>query len=165
MIRLTLACAAALMLAAAPVVAQSGKPAPAPRSTPQSTPQAAQPTPGSEEWLRQRGETYSAAPDSEQVPEEVATTSKLNAGVAAEAEAAERSDAQAQAAFEAESERWRQDASRAGTARAQWEADVAAANAAQAQWERERAAWEAEAAACRASRRTCIVSQPPVAPK
>lgn len=158
MIRSPLACALVLTLAAAPAIAQSGKPTTAPAT------QSAQPTPGSEEWLRQRGETYSAAPDSAQVPEEVAATSKLNAGGAASAEAAERADAQARAAFEAESERWRQEASRAGTARAQWEADAAAANAAQAQWERDRAAWEAQAAACRASRRTCIISRPPAAP-
>ena len=161
MTRLSLACAAALLLAAAPVVAQSAKPS----SAPVATPQVVQPTPGSEEWLRQRGESYSAAPDSQQNPEELAATSKLNSSIAASAEAAERADAAARAAFEAESEAWRQDTARNSTARAQWEADVAAAESARLQWERDHARWEADVAACRRSNRTCIVPPAPAAPK
>ena len=66
MTRFTLAAVTALMLAAAPVVAQT-TPAQAPvqRTTPQQTTApsapASSPTPGSEEWLRLRGESYSAA--------------------------------------------------------------------------------------------------------
>jgi hypothetical protein len=160
MTRFTLACAAALTLAAAPVFAQSAR-----QDAASADPKSAQPAPGSDEWLRLRGESYRAAPDSEQTPEELAATSKLNASVAASAEAAERADADAQAAFEAESERWRAEASRASTAQAQWEADVAAAEAARVQWERDQARWEREVAACRASNRTCIVPPAPVAPK
>ena len=96
MTRLTFACAVALTLAAAPVLAQQAK-----TVAPVAVPQQAQPAVGSEEWLRQRGESYSAAPDSEQDPAEVEATSKLNTGIAAEAAAAERADAQARADFEA----------------------------------------------------------------
>lgn len=160
MTRLTFACAAALTLAAAPVLAQQAK-----TVAPVAVPQQAQPAVGSEEWLRQRGESYSAAPDSEQDPAEVETTTKLNSGIAAEAAAAERADAQARADFEAENQRWREEQARSSTARAQWEADVAAADSARARWERERAQWEADVAACRASNRVCIVPEPPAAPK
>lgn len=162
MTRLPLACAAAVLtLAAAPAIAQQAKTV-APMAAPQQAPA---PAVGSEEWLRQRGETYSAAPDSAQDPAEVEATSKLNAGNAAQAEAAERADAEARAAFEAENQRWREQQARSSTARAQWEADVAAADAARARWERERAQWEAEIAACRATNRACVVSEPPAAPK
>jgi len=162
MTRLPLACAAVLMLAAAPVIAQSAKPGAA---SPAAAPQAAVATPGSEEWLRQRGESYSAAPDSQQDPAELSATIKLNEGIVARNAAAEEAEARDQARFDAENQRWQAETSRLSTARAQWEADVAASNAAQAQWERERAAWEAEVAACRASRRTCIETPAPVAPK
>lgn len=162
MTRLPLACAAAVLtLAAVPAVAQQAKTV-APMAAPQQAPAAAV---GSEEWLRQRGETYSAAPDSAQDPAEVDATSKLNAGIAAEAEAAERADAEARAAFEAENQRWREEQARSSTARAQWEADVAAADSARTRWEQDRARWEAEVRACRASNRVCIVPEPPAAPK
>jgi hypothetical protein len=165
MIRTTLACLAALTLAAGPAVAQSAKPGAAPTpaaTTTTATTAATEPTPGSEAWLRMRGESYSAAPDSEQDPAEVAATVKLNASIVAGNEAAERAEQQATAAHEAEEARWRADNARSSTARAQWEADVAAAESAQAQWARDRAAWEAEVAACRASGRVCIT---PSAPK
>lgn len=164
MIRTTLACLAALTLAAGPAVAQSAKPVAGPTTAPTaSTAAAAEPTPGSEAWLRMRGESYSSAPDSEQDPAEVAATVKLNASIVAGNEAAERAEQEAMAAHAAEEARWRADNARASTARAQWEADVAAADAAQAQWIRDRAAWEAEVAACRASGRVCIT--PAAAPK
>ncbi|GAA0612115.1 hypothetical protein GCM10009422_03810 [Brevundimonas kwangchunensis] len=161
MTRLPLACAAAVLtLAAVPALAQQAK-----TVAPVAVPQQAEPSVGSEEWLRQRGETYSAAPDSAQNPAEIEATSKLNAGNAAQAEAAERADAEARAAFEAENQRWREEQARSSTARAQWEADVAAADSARTRWERERAQWEADVAACRASNRVCIVPEPPAAPK
>jgi hypothetical protein len=156
MIRTTLACLAALTLAAAPAYAQTAKPG---ATTPSVA--ASEPTPGSDAWLRMRGESYSAAPDSEQDPAEVNATIKLNADIAAANAAAEAAEQRAQAAFEAQNQAWRNEVSRSNTAQAQWEADVAAAAAARAQWERNRAAYEAELAACRASGRTCI-TQPAV---
>jgi hypothetical protein len=86
MIRFTPVALAVLTLAAAPALAQTTRPqAPVQRTTPpQITPPAApaaSPAPGSEEWLRLRGETYRAAPEAEQDPAEVAETSRLNAAI------------------------------------------------------------------------------------
>ena len=91
MIRFTLIAASALAMAAAPVLAQT-----APAST-------AQPVPGSEEWLRLRGEMYRAAPDSEQDPAELAATARLNAEIAARNAAAARA---AQAQWERDQAAW-----------------------------------------------------------
>ena len=146
MIRQTLIAAAALTLGAAPVLAQN---APAP----------ANPEPGSEAWLRMRGETYSRAPDSEQNPAEVAATARLNAEIAARNSAADQAEAEASGSFEQRNAQWREETARLETERAQWEANAAAAKAAQAQWERDRAAWEAEVEACRRSGRVCITPQ------
>ncbi|MFP5296673.1 MAG: cell wall hydrolase [Alphaproteobacteria bacterium] len=121
------------------------------------TPQA---VPGSEEWLRMRGETYHRAPDAEQDPAEVEATARLNAEIAARNEAAAHTEAEAQAAWEAGQAKWRAEAAAAETARVQWEADAAAAEAARAQYERDRAAWEAEMARCRASGRRCVTAPP-----
>lgn len=155
MTRFTAAAIAALLLASAPAFAQT-KPAPQPQTPPRAQPA----EPGSEAWLRQRGETYSAASDAEQDPVEVAVTEKLNSGIVANNDAAERAEAEAAATWEADNARWREESARSSTARAQWEADVAAANAARARYERERAAWEAEVAACRASGRVCVTEAP-----
>lgn len=146
MTRQTLIAAAALMLAAAPVFAQT---APTPPN----------PEPGSEAWLRMRGEMYSRAPDSEQNPAEVAATARLNAEIAARNAAAAEAEAGAAASFEERNAAWRAETSRLETERAQWEANAAAARAAQAQWERDRAAWEAEVEACRRSGRVCVTPQ------
>lgn len=146
MIRQTLIAAAALTLGAAPVLAQN---APAP----------ANPEPGSEAWLRMRGETYSRAPDSEQNPAEVAATARLNAEIAARNSAADQAEAEASGSFEQRNAQWREETARLETERAQWEANAAAAKAAQAQWERDRAAWEAEVEACRRSGRVCVTPQ------
>ena len=148
----TAAALAALMMVAAPALAQTAKPTDAPQAT--------APTPGSEEWLRQRGESYHSAPESAQDPAEVTATAKLNEGIAARNDAAEQADAAEENRFNSENQRWQDDAARSNTARVQWEADVAASNAAQAQWERERAAYDAEVAACRASGRRCILTPP-----
>lgn len=147
MTRQTLIAAAALTLAAAPVLAQN---APAP----------ANPEPGSEAWLRMRGEAYNRAPDAEQDPAEVAATARLNAEIAARNSAADEAEAEATASFEQRNAEWRAETARLETERAQWEANVAAARAAQAQWERDRAAWEAEIEACRRAGRVCIVPPP-----
>lgn len=145
---LTLTAAAALLLATAPVLAQTTPPQAAARATP-----------GSEEWLRLRGETYHAAPDSKQDPAEVAETARLNAGIVARNAAAEEAEARVSATFEADEARYREEAARIETQRAQWEADNVAAQAAQARYEQERAAWEAAVAACeRAGRRPCTVA-------
>ena len=145
MIRMTLTAAMALAFAAVPALAQ-----------PQSAP-----TPGSEEWLRLRGEQYHRAPDSEQNPAEVAATVRLNAEIAARNAAAAEAEAEASASFEQRNAQWRAETARLETERVQWEANVAAANAAQAQWERDQAAWEAEMAACRRSGRVCLSAPPP----
>lgn len=153
---------AALLLAAAPVLAQTTRPQePVQRTTPPTTaPAVPGPTPGSEEWLRLRGESYSAAPEAEQDPAEVAETSRLNALIAARNAAAERRETEGTAAWEAEDARWRAETARLETQRAQWEADAAAAEAARLRYERERAAWEAEVAACERARRVCIITPP-----
>lgn len=140
--------AAALTLAAAPVFAQTPPPATAAQ-------------PGSEEWLRVRGEMYNRAPDSEQDPAEVEATARLNAEIAARNAAAADAELQSTTAFEEQNAAWRAETARLETERVQWEANAAAARAAEAQWERERAAWEAEMAACRRSGRTCVVAPPP----
>jgi hypothetical protein len=165
MIRFTPVALAILTLAAAPVLAQTTRPqAPVQRTTPpQITPPAApatSPAPGSEEWLRLRGETYRAAPEAEQDPAEVAETSRLNAAIVARNNAAERREVEAIAAWQAENTRWRAEVARLETERAQWEADAAASEAARLRYERERAAWAAEVAACERSPRTCGTSTP-----
>lgn len=159
--RLGMTCIAALMLAAAPAVAQTAPQAAKPVAEPQASP----PTPGSEEWLRLRGETYHSAPESAQDPAEVSATAKLNESIAARNAAAEEAEAADQARFDSETQRWQADSARTSTARVQWESDVAAANAAQAQWERDHAAWEAEMAACRAAGRRCALPAPAPAPR
>jgi len=147
MIRLSLTAALALTLAAAPVLAQT---APSPGG----------PQPGSEEWLRLRGEMYNRSPDAEQDPAEVAATARLNAGIAARNAAAAEAETEAMASFEDRNAAWRAETARLETERVQWEANAAAAAAAQARWERERAAWEAEMEACRRSGRVCVVVPP-----
>lgn len=147
--RLILTALAALVMAAAPVWAQTAPAAPASAVTP-----------GSEEWLRLRGESYNRAPESQQDPAEVAATARLNAEIAARNEAAAETEARATATWETETARWRAEAARLETERVQWEANTAAANAARAQWERDNAAWEAAMAACRRSGRTCISTPP-----
>jgi hypothetical protein len=148
MTRSSLIAAAALTLAAAPVLAQTAPKTPAPADT------------GSQEWLRQRGEQYHRAPDSEQNPAEVAATVRLNAEIAARNDAAANAEAEAAAVYETGNASWRADTARLETERAQWEANVAAANAAQAQWERDHAAWEAEMAACQRAGRVCVTTPP-----
>ena len=165
MIRFTPVALAVLTLAAAPALAQTTRPqAPVQRTTPpQITLPAApatSPAPGSEEWLRLRGETYRAAPEAEQDPAEVAETSRLNAAIVARNNAAERRENEAIAAWQAENTRWRAEVARLETERAQWEADAAASEAARLRYERERAAWAAEVAACERSPRTCGTSTP-----
>lgn len=146
--------AIALGLMVGPSLAQTkpGMPAPAPQATAPTT-AAPAPAQGSEEWLRQRGESYHSAPESAQDPEEVATTAKLNAVIVdrnAEADALDRDQQnehnRAQANYEA-------DLIQSERARQQWEADNAAA---QEQYARERAAYEAAVRECeRAGGRNC----------
>lgn len=156
MIRFTLTAGAALVLAAAPVLAQTT----VPQATVSAKGQAASASPGSEEWLRQRGESYSAAPDAEQDPAEVTETIRLNAAIAARNAAADRAEAEGAATYERESAQWREQTARLETQRVQYEADLAAANAARAAWERARAAWEAEVAACERAHRVCVTTAP-----
>ena len=171
MTRFALAATTALILAASPAVAQTTAPqTTAPQAagskasglTPAQSPaRTAAAEPGSEAWLRAvRGETYSAASEAQQDPAEVAATAELNARIAARNAAAERAESESLAVFEAESARWRTEAARLETERAQWEADVAAANAARARYEREHAAWEAEMVACRRAGRVCLTAAP-----
>ena len=151
MIRLTISAAAAsLVLVAVPSIAQ----------TPARTPPAAQaaPTPGTEAWLRWKGETNGPAPDSKQNPAELQATARLNAEIAARNAAADRQEATDAAAYQAalSAAGPAEDPAAAEARRAQWEADKAASEAAHAQYERDRAAWEARMAECRRDpRRTC----------
>lgn len=164
MTRSTLAAATALLLVAAPVLAQTTPPqAPVHGTTGRTTAPAAPPAgpiPGSDAWLRLRGESYTAAAEAEQDPAELAETIRLNAGIAARNEAAERREIEAIAAWQAEDARWRAETARLETQRAQWEADAAAAEAARLRYERDRAAWEAEVAACERSGRVCVTTPP-----
>lgn len=163
MTRFTLAAVAALMLAAAPAGAQTKPPQARVQATEQTTAPAVrteEPAPGSEAWLRLRGESYSAAPDAEQDPAEVAETIRLNAEIAARNDAAERREVEGTAAWQAEDARWRAETARLETERAQWQADAAAAEAARQRYERERAAWAAEVAACQRSPRSCVTPVP-----
>ncbi len=162
MTRFTLAAAAALLLASAPAVAQTTQPQTATKGTGQTaapTPPAASPAPGSEEWLRLRGESYSAAPEAQQDPAEVAETIRLNAEIAARNNAAERREIEGTAAWQAEDARWRAEVARLATERAQWEAEAAAAEAARLRYERDRAAWAAEVVACERTGR-CLAPAP-----
>lgn len=156
MTRFTLTAGAALLLAAAPVLAQTTPPQttiPAKASSPTVSP-------GSEEWLRQRGESYRSAPDAEQDPAEVNETMRLNAEIVARNAAAERTEAEGTATFEKQSMQWREETARLETQRVQYEADLAAANSARASYDRAHAAWEAEVAACERARRVCVTSGP-----
>lgn len=161
MTRFTLAAVTALLLAAAPVLAQTTPPqAPVQGKPSLQTTAPAAPAPGSEEWLRLRGESYSAAPETQQDPAEVAETMRLNAEIAARNNAAERREIEGTAAWQAEDARWRAETARLETQRAQWEADAAAAEAARLRYERDRAAWAAEVAACERSPRSCVTRTP-----
>lgn len=163
MTRFTIAAATALLLAASPVIAQTTTPQARPQATGKviaPTASTAAPTPGSDEWLRLRGESYSAAPEAEQDPVEVAETIRLNSEIAARNNAAERREIEGTAAWQAEDARWRAETARLETQRAQWEADAAAAEAARLRYERDRAAWAAEVAACQRSPRTCVTPAP-----
>lgn len=135
-----------------PALAQQAKPIPAPA---QSTALADTPVPGSEEWERQRGETYRAVPDSRQDPAELAATSKLNAGVIAQNEAAAQAEAATIAANDAAREAWQ-----AETARIEADnARIAAENAtAQERYQRDMALYEQSVRACeQAGGRNCRV--------
>lgn len=145
--------AAALMLSAAlglPVLAQQAKPAPA---TAQGTAPADSPVPGSEEWERQRGETYRPVPDSRQNPTELAATSKLNAGMAAQNEQAARTEAEIIASNDAAQEAWQAEAARIEADNARIAAENAAA---QDRYQRDMAFYEQSVLACeRAGGRNC----------
>lgn len=127
-------------------------PAPAAKAPPtQSGPVA--PAPGSEEWLRQRGEAYHSAPESAQDPAEVEATGRLNADIVARNEAAAGLESEEQGEYERAEARYRQDLVEAEEARRRWEAETAAA---EARWRRDRAAWEARVRACeQAGGRNC----------
>ncbi len=156
MTRSTLAAVAALLLAGAPAVAQTTPP----QTQVKTAVATSDPAPGSEAWLRLRGESYSAASDAEQNPAEVAATVRLNAEIAARNNAAERTEVEGTAEWQAADARWRTETARIETQRAQWEADAAAAEAARLRYERDRAAWAAEVAACERSPRSCVSSAP-----
>lgn len=151
--------AVATVLAAVPALAQTSSAQTPNKGVTAPAAQAADPAPGSEAWLRLRGESYNAAPDAQQDPAEVAETVRLNAEIAARNNAAERREIEGTAAWEAEDTRWRAEVARLEAERAQWEADAAAAEAARQRYERDRAAWAAEVAACERSGR-CLAPAP-----
>jgi len=95
--------------------------------------------------LRQRGETYRRASDAQQSPEEVRTTSALNAEVAAQSALIDNADAAALAEYDAVQSREREEAA---AAQARYEGERQAADEARLRYERDRAAWEATVAAC-----------------
>lgn len=153
MIRPTLRTAAAvtagliLIAGAGPVLAQTTPP------TPEAAAQDAR--------LQARGETYYRAPDTEQNPEELAATAKLNAMIAAHNDAAARQEATDTAAYAEAEARYRAEAAAAATLQANYEADQRTATAARAEYDRARATWEAMIRACEASgRRDCRANAP-----
>ena len=75
--------AVATVLAAVPALAQTSSAQTPNKGVTAPAAQAADPAPGSEAWLRLRGESYNAAPDAQQDPAEVAETVRLNAEIAA----------------------------------------------------------------------------------
>lgn len=136
----------------APVSAQQAKPTPTPA---QSTAPADTPVPGSEEWERQRGETYRTVPDSRQNPTEVAATSKLNAGIVAQNEAAAQAEAAIIASNDAAREAWQAETARVEADNARIAAENAAA---QERYQRDMALYEQSVRACeQAGGRNCRV--------
>lgn len=135
-----------------PASAQQAKPTPA---TAQSTAPADTPVPGSEEWERQRGETYRAVPDSRQDPAEVAATVELNAGIIAQNEAAAEAEAATIAANDAAREAWQAETARIEADNARIAAENAAA---QERYQRDMALYEQSVRACeQAGGRNCRV--------
>ena len=147
--------AAALVLGSLlslPAAAQQTRPAPAPVQTLEL---ADTPVPGSEEWDRQRGETYRAVPDSRQDPAELAATSKLNAGILAQNEEAARREAEIIASNDAAREAWQAEAARIEADNARIAAENAAA---QERYQRDMALYEQSVRACeQAGGRNCRV--------
>lgn len=144
-----LALATLLSISALPATAQQTKPAPSPAT--------AAPEPGSEAWLRQRGETYHPAPDSRQDPKEQLETSRLNAAVAEHNAQADQADADNAARHAEETEQWRLERDRIDAENARAAAAYATAvAAAEAENRRRIAAYEAAVAECeRAGGRNC----------
>lgn len=144
---------AALMSATSPLAAMARQTKPAPP--------AAAPAPnverGSDAWLQQRGETYRAAPDSQQNPKEQAETSRLNAGIAAQNAQADQTDADNAERYADETAQWRAERDRIEAENARAEAAYATAVAAtEAENRRRIAAYEAAVAECeRAGGRNC----------
>jgi hypothetical protein len=135
-----------------PALAQQAKPTPAPA---QSTALADTPVPSSEEWERRRGETYRAVPDSRQDPAEVAATTKLNAGIVAQNEAAAEAEAATIAANDAAREAWQAETARIEADNARIAAENAAA---QERYQRDMALYEQSVRACeQAGGRNCRV--------
>ena len=95
--------------------------------------------------LRQRGETYRRAGDERQDPNEVRTTSVLNAEIAAQNALADNADAAANADYDAVQRRYQDEAAAAEAARLRYEDESRAAEAARVRYEQDRAAWEATA--------------------
>ena len=135
-----------------PASAQQAKPTPAPT---QSTAPADTPVPGSEEWERQRGETYRAVPDGRQDPAEVAATSRLNADIVARNEAAAQAEAAVIASNDAAREAWQAETARIEADNARIAAENAAA---QERYQRDMALYEQSVRACeQAGGRNCRV--------
>lgn len=135
-----------------PVAAQQAKPVPAPA---QGTAPADSPVPGSEEWDRQRGETYRPVPDSRQTPAELATTSKLNAGIVVQNEDAARAEAEIIASNDAAQEAWQAETARIEADNARIANENAAA---ESRYQRDMALYEQSVRACeQAGGRNCRV--------
>ena len=135
-----------------PTMAQQASPVP---PAVQSTVPVDSPVPGSEEWDRQRGETYRAVPDSRQDPTELEITGKLNAGIIAQNEEAARREAEIIASNDAAREAWQAEAARIEDDNARIAAENAAA---QERYQRDMALYEQSVRACeQAGGRNCRV--------
>jgi hypothetical protein len=108
---------------------------------------------GTNAMLRAKGEAYHRAPDSEQVPAEVAETRRLNAEIAARnAAAATQEEADRTAFLEAQAQH-QSSADLSDADRLQHEEALRLSAEAQVRYEQEMADWRATVAACEAGDR------------
>jgi hypothetical protein len=144
-----------LILGAGGTLAQERTPPTRSVAQPVIVPPAATPSAARDAELRALGETYRRSGDEEQDPGELARTQALNAEIAARNDAAQRSDAEAQANWQAAQDRYQSAVAAREAEIARIDAETAAQQARfareRAEWERVNAAYQAELAACRAA--------------
>lgn len=108
--------------------------------------------------LRARGEAYHRASDSEQTPEELAETRRLNDQIVAANDAAGKAEAAAQLEYDAALARYQTEVRRNAE---QAEAATQAARAAQEQYDRDYAAWREQVRLCESGVRSACAPTPP----